>query len=880
MRFVLPIDELRKAPFVGPRGGLWADLKHTVHWDPKKHGFDKPTFVAADLPAKEDLESIIDRLLKLPIGQIKKLKAQVDERKREVSSRGEATPMALMRWSRAVNQALEGAEEAREKVVTVLPKTFVIKKPAPQPQQMTLTLTVPPEPPMGAPVEPEPEPAPEPKPKKDRKKRAPKPAPPVEKKRALPSGEKRIEQVGDHVWGSRKDLAVLAQKIREGERDLSQEDLATMSYDDAAYIVNKKNLVPAWDLNVLKSFGMEPGAAHLALSVVAAVRGKPEDSKEAREQYRADVRSLLGGLRDCKTSSDVGRLFREIGRSINQADGWEMLEDIEVGPNWDREAAIKRAHQLTEQTGIKHQVMRSYRKGTFLAKQVPKPYEQFGSRFASMTSQPYRSKVWRTATREADKADQAEDGWAWLEGRGGASTTKSVADKRKEALKAAGFSGEAKRGWSEAKLWQALEGQPVERKGHSVEVMDADQNRVRNTFNLKEVDYGQDGYMNQADREYHTKQFEGAMHDFAEVLGIEPSVLSLNGRLSIAFGARGRGAAKAHYEPMGKIINITKYRGGGSLSHEWGHAMDNVMAELFVDAGSKASGTFLSESTKRVGIPDEVRSAIQGVMDAIEKHPDPVRAAQEHREHVTKLVRQRNVEVSKANVLVKAVKEIRSRPETQEMIDRRIEKNYQPSIAQWKKEADEQDAKNKARKAKGQRVSMDKDMDVVNRRHWIKQYEKKIQDLREKGPRTAKDAGRLEELDLKIEGYRIETNRMQRYISQVEKVDPTVSDFARSAQMMGEYYGMTVEKFARSFESFIQDELRSKGRKSDYLTGGRKTEALYATEIELPNGKEAQPYPHGEERKAIGKAMRQLVDVLRDTGTIEKALLHILPITA
>jgi 3'-phosphoadenosine 5'-phosphosulfate sulfotransferase (PAPS reductase)/FAD synthetase len=36
-------DDLHKSgPFIGPNGGLWADAKHTIHWDPAKHGPGTP----------------------------------------------------------------------------------------------------------------------------------------------------------------------------------------------------------------------------------------------------------------------------------------------------------------------------------------------------------------------------------------------------------------------------------------------------------------------------------------------------------------------------------------------------------------------------------------------------------------------------------------------------------------------------------------------------------------------------------------------------------------------------------------------------------------------------------------------------------------------
>lgn len=66
--------------------------------------------------------------------------------------------------------------------------------------------------------------------------------------------------------------------------------------------------------------------------------------------------------------------------------------------------------------------------------------------------------------------------------------------------------------------------------------------------------------------------------DLAEVIGVPPKALSLEGRLGIGFGSRGRGRASAHFEPGTVVINLTKTKGAGSLAHEWFHALDNYFA--------------------------------------------------------------------------------------------------------------------------------------------------------------------------------------------------------------------------------------------------------------------------------------------------------------
>lgn len=66
-----------------------------------------------------------------------------------------------------------------------------------------------------------------------------------------------------------------------------------------------------------------------------------------------------------------------------------------------------------------------------------------------------------------------------------------------------------------------------------------------------------------------------AFHDLADMLGVTPDSVSLNGTLAVAFGARGSGSFAGHYEPGRKVINLTKPSGFGVLAHEWGHAFDH-----------------------------------------------------------------------------------------------------------------------------------------------------------------------------------------------------------------------------------------------------------------------------------------------------------------
>ena len=82
--------------------------------------------------------------------------------------------------------------------------------------------------------------------------------------------------------------------------------------------------------------------------------------------------------------------------------------------------------------------------------------------------------------------------------------------------------------------------------------------------------------------------------------------------------------------------------------------------------------------------------------------------------------------------------------------------------------------------------------------------------------------------------------------------------YASDAARLGEYWRRPTEMFARAFEAFIFDKLKSAGQQSDYLVHGNEA----ATYERNPKG---NPYP-AEDRPAINAAMQKLADTLEVHG--------------
>lgn len=97
-------------------------------------------------------------------------------------------------------------------------------------------------------------------------------------------------------------------------------------------------------------------------------------------------------------------------------------------------------------------------------------------------------------------------------------------------------------------------------------------------FQLRSIEFG--NWMSEYDRQANLYGAMQSLVDLAKIFSVEDEQVGMNGFLSIALGARGKGGlAKAHYEPNPyAIINMTKTKGKDSFAHEYGHALDNLVA--------------------------------------------------------------------------------------------------------------------------------------------------------------------------------------------------------------------------------------------------------------------------------------------------------------
>lgn len=155
-------------------------------------------------------------------------------------------------------------------------------------------------------------------------------------------------------------------------------------------------------------------------------------------------------------------------------------------------------------------------------------------------------------------------------------------------------------------------------------------------FGIKAFEFG--NWLSQQDRINYLSGLGLALFDLYKLLDFEQKHIGLDGKLSVSFGARGRGKASAHFEPAAFVINLTRYSrpkelnkrsenfkrvnlilqdgGVGSFAHEYGHALD-FFAGTFIEEADQWQISGGRSSNHAVRYPSTKKPKLQGLMDNI-----------------------------------------------------------------------------------------------------------------------------------------------------------------------------------------------------------------------------------------------------------------------
>ena len=304
---------------------------------------------------------------------------------------------------------------------------------------------------------------------------------------------------------------------------------------------------------------------------------------------------------------------------------------------------------------------------------------------------------------------------------------------------------------------------------------------LKNAFGFRDIQSGTWVLNDKTSAKFHVENAAAAMMDLSDIVGIDPKSLAFGGRLALAIGARGRSGALAHYEPVQRVINITKMKGGGSLGHEWFHSIDNILGEVLGANGATGVGNYLTIDPSLISneLP-ELEYALTALQDAM------------------------------------MIGDIKS-PEVFNITEKDIKRallNIKPdmSISVRGAIASAKDAQEAVERVDKQMGSLFASKMSKNHKEW------------------RKIAVAYHNQDNKGEKIYLNTGEtVSQFYSDAKQLDTTRSK---------PYWSTTHEMAARAFQAFLEDSLKDQDRRNDYLSYGASNDLYGGIHKAYPEGEE------------------------------------------
>lgn len=412
---------------------------------------------------------------------------------------------------------------------------------------------------------------------------------------------------------------------------------------------------------------------------------------------------------------------------------------------------------------------------------------------------------------------------------------------------------------------------------------DSDFTRV---FGFRGVEFG--NWNNQDERQQLLNDAYDGLLDLAEVMGIPPRAVSLNGELALAFGARGHGlsGARAHYEPGKAVINLTKMNGAGSLAHEWFHALDHYFArqdgkasaQWAVDkdgtrslqVSSDSGDNMVSSGTRgeRSGLRAELRDAFAELMRTMS------RKAEQYLEDTAKA--DKFVASARADVQQR-LDGIRA-DLARQLDERYAKRNNKPATAEQLAAFDAVAEKIVAGELLDLRVETKGGArSATSGIRWtndaLNQLSAIMKAVRGRQGFNADQDGPLDRLRSAMQHYSARLKMLADAQASSEKTRMVPTRFAMDAKELDQgrgkdYWTTPHEMAARAFQGYVEDKIAVQGGKSPFLNHGPESAA-----IATPWGWK-RPFPVGQERRTINAALDKLVETIRTKEDGESVVLY------
>lgn len=602
--------------------------------------------------------------------------------------------------------------------------------------------------------------------------------------------------VGEKIGGARKDdfEASFKQKPTLATLDKLEKDNGAV----AEKLVTKAHLLPKFDFEQEHKNGVDLPTAIMKKLLIDRIAPKPvAKTAEARKAYMTSLQKFQRHFEGIKSWENMRNAIREFSDLASKGLRGKMsdrtLQSYKENPTrWTY--LNTEHHEQTSKVGAEARAMMNF--------------EPLGDKFEGFFSD-YKKRESTLKTVQKNM----QDGW-----------DKYLNPEAKPK------SGGTPKGGNNKKWERKAEAEHLRTGGKKIKVEKPEE--LVKQFGVRGVEFGH--WVNDSSGKYHLQRSAEAFQDLSDVLGIDPKDVSLNGRLAIAFGARGKGSALAHYEPDRKVINLTKHGGAGSLAHEWGHAMDNILYQY--SHGGKESMGLASDDTHDIGSNDpKLKVLYENLMEAIHK-PAPGDSG----------ATQKVTLDSEAKSISRYYPEMRRDASTM---------TAQEVYTKWHNKINEEHDRYIERTRNSTLRSPEE------KEKQVKKYEQaRKRELNSLPHYVAK------EMKYKNGGYRGEPFKAEIEIptGNSEYYQRMLETQPGKNQNGAHYWSQGAEMFARVFEAYVQHKLDKEKRYNNYLVHGTREANVKAEEA---------PFPIGKERTHMFKAMENLLKHVTSKNTLKKAIM-------
>ena len=632
--------------------------------------------------------------------------------------------------------------------------------------------------------------------------------------------ETKHENFGAHIGGSRADMAAMFR-----ERNLRSGDLEGMSDRERFEFVQKDNIWPKIDYAALVKGGLPKPVAFYLKVLRDSIPVRPE-----KVEHQRDFVDVVGSIREeamkVRSMQDVAgiktRVFKEGFNPLTRS--WKTEEDRRRA----RVVGTKALEYLQPDEYMQRRMARKMEQNRFLDDRDPLQLakEEFGIEIDPPGTRRYTgSESELTTAYEVTRRRQVVSGGHKTQEEAEAALVRYVDENN--LINAGAGKKQLHPMLQRPDLAELKHEWPHDyRKGNHL-----DGPTLMKTFGFRGGEFGL--WADHTHRQSSLDMSYEGLSVMAEVLHIPRLAISLGGELAIAYGARGNGGrgrftAAAHFEPLRNVINVTKTKGDGSLSHEWAHALDDYVGRQSGKVTPMNSLASENSFPKETNLPPAVQQAFEAVVKGLSKR---TQTAEEARVETEK--RRATIQGYNTQILAPALNTFKDHVAEPEKV-KAFETLCDEVAKGVKPPAFVGEIGLQLHAATGQTLRSDQRRGLENNLLHLEVAQRSLV--------TRQAEGRYREVptNFAIEALRCDGD------------DPKKPYFTKPCEL-----------FARAFESYVFDKIKANGGRSDYLVASVDNVAWAPVKM--------KPYPEGKEREHFNGLFDKFFEVAHQHDFIKAA---------